>query len=73
VESKFRHLEAAYLEGLGVAIAPSAKMPDLVVHDTKRNGLVLIETARNASLASVESLIKLPSNAGVGFNSKFRP
>jgi hypothetical protein len=34
--------------------------------------LFYIETARNASLASPESLIKLPGNAGVGFISKFR-
>ena len=27
---------AAYLKGLGVVIAPSAKMPDVVVHDTKK-------------------------------------
>jgi hypothetical protein len=32
-ENKFLHLEAAYLEGLGVVIAPSAKMPDVVVHE----------------------------------------
>ena len=42
-ESKFLHLETAYLEGLGVVIAPSAKMPDVVVHDTKRNWLLLVE------------------------------
>src|SRR6266404_3328549 len=35
-------------------------MPEVVVHDTKRKGLVPIETARNASLASPESFIKLP-------------
>src|SRR6266571_2418791 len=47
-ESKFLHLEAAYLEGLGVVIAPSAKMPDVVVHDTKRNWLVLVEAVTSA-------------------------
>jgi len=47
-ESKFLHLEAAYLKGLGVVIAPSAKMPDVVVHDTKRNWLVLVEAVASA-------------------------
>jgi hypothetical protein len=47
-ESKFLHLEATYLEGLGVVIAPSAKMPDVVVHDTKRDWLVLIEAVLSA-------------------------
>jgi hypothetical protein len=36
-ESKFLHFEAAYLKDLGVVIAPSEKMPDLVIHDSKRN------------------------------------
>jgi len=47
-ESKFLHLEAAYLEGLGIVIAPSAKMPDVVVHDTKRNWLLLVEAVASA-------------------------
>src|SRR5438552_11441598 len=42
-ESKFLHFEAAYFEGLGVVIAPSAKMPDVVVHHMQRNWLLLIE------------------------------
>ena len=47
-ENKFLHLEAAYLEGLGVVIAPSAKMPDVVVYDTKRNWLLLVEAVASA-------------------------
>jgi hypothetical protein len=47
-EIKFLHLEAAYLSGLGVVIAPSAKMPDVVVHDTKRNWLLLVEAVTSA-------------------------
>src|SRR2546428_1426689 len=47
-ESKFLHLEAAYLEGLGVVIAPAAKMPDVAVHDTKRNWLLLVEAVTSA-------------------------
>jgi len=49
-ESKFLHLEAAYLEGLGVVVAPAAKMPDVVVHDAKRNWLVLIEAVTSAGV-----------------------
>ena len=47
-ENKFLHLEAAYLGGLGVVIAPSAKMPDVVVHDTKRNWVLLVEAVTSA-------------------------
>jgi hypothetical protein len=42
-ENKFLHLDAAYLKGLGVIIAPAAKMPDVIAHDTKRKWLVLVE------------------------------
>lgn len=47
-ENKFLRLETAYLGGLGVVIAPSAKMPDVVVHDAKRNWLLLIEAVTSA-------------------------
>jgi hypothetical protein len=47
-EDKFLHLDAAYLSGLGVVIAPAAKMPDVVVHDTRRNWLLLIEAVVSA-------------------------
>lgn len=47
-EDKFLHLDATYLEGLGVVIAPAAKMPDIVVHDTRRDWLVLIEAVSTA-------------------------
>lgn len=47
-EGKFLHLETAYLEGLGVVIAAAAKMPDIVVHDIRRNWLVLIEAVSTA-------------------------
>jgi len=42
-ENKFLHMDAAYLGDIGVVIAPSAKIPDVIVHDTKRNWLLLIE------------------------------
>ena len=45
---KFLHLDATYLEGLGVTIAAAAKMPDIIVHDSSRNWLVLIEAVSTA-------------------------
>jgi len=47
-EDKFLHLDADYLQRLGVAIPAPAKMPDVVVHDTKRNWLLLIEVVTSA-------------------------
>lgn len=40
---KHRHVEAGYLEQLGVEIDEHGKMPDVVVHLTEKNWLVLIE------------------------------
>jgi hypothetical protein len=47
-EDKFLHLDADYLKRLGVVIPAPAKMPDVVVHDTKRNWLLLIEAVTSA-------------------------
>ncbi len=47
-ENKFLHLDVAYLNGLGVVIAPSAKMPDVIAHDTQKNWLLLIEAVVSA-------------------------
>jgi len=47
-EDKFVHLEAERLAGLGVTLAPSAKMPDVVVHYTAKNWLLLIEAVTSA-------------------------
>lgn len=47
-EDKFLHLDAGYLKELGIAIQPSAKMPDVVIHDTNRNWLLLIEAVTSA-------------------------
>jgi hypothetical protein len=41
--TKFKHLEASALQALGVVLDPAAKIPDVVVHDSKRNWLVLVE------------------------------
>jgi hypothetical protein len=42
-ENKFVHLEAAALDALGVTLDSAAKIPDVVVHYTKKNWLLLIE------------------------------
>ena len=47
-EDKFLHLDADYLQKLGVAIPAPAKMPDVVVLDTRRNWLLLIEAVTSA-------------------------
>ena len=47
-ENKFEHLHPDYLAKLGVTIDAAAKMPDVVVHDTVRNWLLLIEAVTSA-------------------------
>lgn len=47
-EDKFLHLDTDYLQQLNVVIPAPAKMPDVVVHDTKRNWLLLIEAVTSA-------------------------
>lgn len=47
-ESKFLHYDATYLKNLSVVITPAAKMPDVIVHDTERNWLLLIEAVTSA-------------------------
>jgi len=75
-ESKFLHLEAAYLEGLGVIIAPSAKMPDVVVYDTKHNWLLLVEAVTSAGAVDWKRRKELKAlfkgcNAGLVFVTAF--
>ena len=47
-ENKFLHLDAKSLSQLGVTAAAAAKMPDVVVFDSRRNWLVLIEAVTSA-------------------------
>jgi hypothetical protein len=47
-ENKFVHLEAESLAALGVRLAASAKIPDVIVHDVRRNWLLLIEAVTSA-------------------------
>ena len=47
-ENKFVHLESASLAALGVTMASAAKIPDVIVHHTSRNWLLLIEAVTSA-------------------------
>jgi hypothetical protein len=47
-ENKFLYLDDEYLKRLGVTVPPPAKMPDIIVHDIKRNWLLLIEAVMSA-------------------------
>jgi BsuBI/PstI restriction endonuclease domain/BsuBI/PstI restriction endonuclease HTH domain len=47
-ENKFLHLDAEYLKQLNVIIPAPAKMPDVVIHDTRKNWLLLIEAVTSA-------------------------
>jgi hypothetical protein len=47
-EDKFLYLESDYLRKLNIVIPPPAKMPDVIIHDPKRNWLVLIEAVTSA-------------------------
>lgn len=47
-ENKFAHLDAKYLSKLGISLDSAAKMPDVIIHCTNRNWLVLIEAVTTA-------------------------
>lgn len=47
-ENKSAHLKTAGLTELGVTLDSAAKIPDVIVHDTKRNWLLLIEAVTSA-------------------------
>lgn len=47
-ENKFAHLEAARLTKLGVNLDDAANFPHVIVHDTQRNWLFLIEAVTSA-------------------------
>jgi hypothetical protein len=47
-ENKFVHLEAAGLKSLGVTLDSAAKIPDVIVHYTAKNWLLLIEAVTSA-------------------------
>jgi hypothetical protein len=47
-ENKFVHMEAADLAALGVTLDSAAKIPDVIVHYTAKNWLLLIEAVTSA-------------------------
>jgi hypothetical protein len=47
-ENKFVHLESAALATLGVRLDSAAKIPDVIVHHTDKNWLLLIEAVTSA-------------------------
>lgn len=47
-ENKFVHLEAENLASLGVTLDSAAKIPDVIVHYTAKNWLLLIEAVTSA-------------------------
>ena len=47
-ENKFVHLESAGLAALGVTLDSAAKIPDIIVHHSARNWLLLIEAVTSA-------------------------
>jgi len=74
--NKFEHLHADYLAKLGVTIEAAAKMPDVVVHDTERNWLLLIEAVTSAGPVDGKRRKELKalfcrSSAGLVFVSAF--
>ena len=58
-ENKFLHLEADYLKKLGVVVPAPAKMPDVVVHDFRRNWLLLIEAVTSAGPVDAKRRMEL--------------
>jgi hypothetical protein len=47
-ENKFVHMDVEALQALGVTIGPAAKIPDVIVHYTSKNWLLLIEAVTSA-------------------------
>ena len=75
-ENKFLHLDVAYLSELGVVVLPSAKMPDVIVHYTKKNWLLLIEAVVSAGTIDAKRRSDLKSlfrgcSAGLIFVTAF--
>jgi len=75
-ETKFLHLDAAYLAKLGIKLDSAAKMPDVVVHDIRRNWLILIEAVTNTGPVDGKRRMELKqlfkgSKAGLVFVTAF--
>ena len=75
-EKKFGHFDAAYLRSLSVTVEEHGKMPDVVVHFTKENWLVLIEAVTSHGPVNPKRLTELKalfagSKAGLVFVTAF--
>jgi len=46
--TKHSHLASDYLAALGITLSAAEKMPDVIIHDIRRNWLVLIEAVTSA-------------------------
>lgn len=74
--SKWLHFDRPHLAALGVAVQPHGKMPDVVVHDTRRDWLVLIEAVSSHGPIDPQRLRDLKelfraSTAGLVFVTTF--
>jgi hypothetical protein len=58
---KWAYFDPDYLRSLGVAIEEHGKMPDVVVHFTKQNWLVLIEAVTSHGPVNPKRLTELKS------------
>lgn len=73
---KWAYFDAAYLRDLGVAVEEHGKMPDVVVHFTKENWLVLTEAVTSHGPVNPKRLTELKtlfagSRAGLVFVTAF--
>jgi len=73
---KWAYFDLAYLQTLGVSVEEHGKMPDVVVHFTKPNWLVLIEAVTSHGPVSPKRLTELKtlfanSKAGLVFVTAF--
>jgi len=75
-DTKWAYCEVEYLDKLGVQVESHGKMPDVVVHFTERNWLVLIEAVTSHGPISAKRLAELKelfsnSSAGLVFVTAF--
>jgi hypothetical protein len=75
-ETKFLHLDTPSLAKLGVTLDAAAKMPDVVIHDVRRNWLVLVEAVTSTGWVDGKRRMELKelfreSTAGLVFVTAF--
>lgn len=76
-ENKLLSLNVSYLKQLGVEVPPPAKMPDVIVHDIRRNWLLLVEAVTSAGPVDSKRRMELRrlfagSKAGLVFVTAFK-